>query len=147
MQKINFCKQCLNPSTRPNTYFDKNGFAMFVFMKKIKKNLKTNKYLWEKKEKEIKRICKWARNNSKSSYDCIIPVSGGKDSYRQSFYARDNRIKSTFGIQQLPPEQWTDIGAYNLQNLVNHGFDIINISLDPVFGKNYISIVLRFMVI
>ena len=45
-----------------------------------------------------------------------------------------------------PPEQWTDIGALNLQNLVNNGFDIINISLDPVFfGKNYTGIVLKDM--
>ena len=88
-----------------------------------------------KKEKEIKRICKWARNNSKSSYDCIILVSGGKDSYRQSFYARDKLGLNPLLVSNNYPEQWTDIGAYNLQNLVNHGFDIINISLDPVFWK------------
>lgn len=137
MQKIKFCKKCLNPSTRPNTYFNQQGYCYVCIYEKNKKiNLKTNKQIWERRDREIKRICKWAKKKTKSNYDCIIPVSGGKDSYRQSFYARD-----VLGLNPLlvssnyPPEQSTDIGVLNLQNLINQGFDIINISLDPIFWK------------
>lgn len=137
MQKIIFCKKCLNPSTRPNTFFDENGYCYVCIYEKNKQiNLITNKKIWERKKREISKICEWAKKKKKSTYDCIIPVSGGKDSYRQSFYVRD-----VLGLNPLlvsnnyPPEQWTDIGALNLQNLVNNGFDIINISLDPIFWK------------
>ena len=33
---INFCKLCLNPSTRPNTYFDKNGICPVCIYEKNK---------------------------------------------------------------------------------------------------------------
>ena len=112
MQKINFCKKCLNPSTRPNTFFDENGFCYVCIYEKNKQiNFITNKKIWERKKREISKICEWAKKKKKSTYDCIIPVSGGKDSYRQSFYVRDVLGLNPTSINNYLPEQWTDIGA------------------------------------
>ena len=62
----------------------------------------------------------------KSPYDCIVGVSGGKDSTRQAHWVRDR-----LGMHPLlvccayPPLQMTDTGASNLSNLISMGFDLI----------------------
>ena len=38
---------------------------------------------WKNKEKELKKIFKKYRNDD--YYDCLLPISGGKDSTFQSF--------------------------------------------------------------
>lgn len=59
-------------------------------------------------------------------HDCIIGVSGGKDSLRQALWLRDR-----FGVKPLlvslsyPPEQVTECGTTNLSNLIEHGFDVV----------------------
>jgi len=58
-------------------------------------------------------------------YDCIVGVSGGKDSSRQAHWVRDR-----LGLRPLlvccgyPPLQMTDIGKDNLSNLISMGFDL-----------------------
>ncbi|MCA6624238.1 MAG: N-acetyl sugar amidotransferase [Pseudanabaena sp. M165S2SP1A06QC] len=59
-------------------------------------------------------------------HDCILGVSGGKDSTRQALFLRDK-----FGINPMlvclsyPPEQVTQRGVDNLSNLINLGFDVV----------------------
>ena len=93
---------------------------------------------WDKRDLELNKILEWAKQKSSPmNYDAIISVSGGKDSLRQSLYARD-----TLGLNVLlvstryPPEKVTNVGVKNLENLVNLGFDIITITPNPeVFKK------------
>ena len=91
---------------------------------------------WDKRKREINDILYWGRQESKCSYDCIIPVSGGKDSHRQAFHVRDE-----LGFHPLlvscvyPPEELHERGASNLANLISNGFDCISLSLDPIMWK------------
>ena len=82
---ITFCKICLNPSTRPNAVFNNEGVCSAC----LYENSKLNKQQWLERDQKLNKIVNWAKKNKTSSYDCIIPISGGKDSYRQSFYVRD----------------------------------------------------------
>ena len=135
---IRFCKTCLNPSTRPNIKFDKKGNCYVCVYESLKKSdFKYKKYEWAKKNREIKSIKEWAKKNKTNSYyDCIIPVSAGKDSYRQAFYVRDVlKMNPLLVCNSYPPEQLTSIGAANMDNLVKKGFDVIVVSLDPVLWK------------
>ena len=80
------------------------------------------------------------KNKTNSYYDCIIPVSAGKDSYRQAFYVRDVlKMNPLLVCNSYPPEQLTSIGAANMDNLIKKGFDVIVVSLDPVLWKNFID--------
>ena len=71
-ENIFWCKGCLNMSTRPRIEIDKDGYCNACNWVKEKKTLN-----WSKREQELKQLIKDTK--SSSIYDCIVPVSGGKD--------------------------------------------------------------------
>ena len=88
----------------------------------LKTDFKYKKNEWKKRSKEIKKIKIWAKKIKNSEYDCIIPVSAGKDSYRQAFYVRDIlKMNPLLVCNSYPPEQLTNLGAANMDNLVKKG--------------------------
>jgi N-acetyl sugar amidotransferase len=91
---------------------------------------------WAARAAEIRGICEWGKANTKTTYDCIVTVSGGKDSLRQALYARDVLGMNPLLVSCIyPPEQLAERGAYNLANLISLGFDTICIGLDPQVWK------------
>lgn len=59
-------------------------------------------------------------------FDCIIGVSGGKDSLRQALFIRDKLgLRPLLVCLSYPPEQVTERGVNNISNLINLGFDVI----------------------
>ena len=59
------------------------------------------------------------------NFDCIIGVSGGKDSTRQALWIRDKlKLRPLLVCMGYPPEKDNHIGAQNLSNLINLGFDV-----------------------
>lgn len=128
---IQYCKRCLNVSTRPNIKFTEDGVCPPC--KFHESNHKADPEIVEEKLNEMKLF---AKQHNKSGYDCIIGVSGGKDSTRQALY-----VKEKFGLKPLlvsmnyPPEQISLNGVNNLSNLINMGFDCINISCSPQIWK------------
>jgi len=64
------------PDTRIGTKFNEDGICQACL------NYDKRKYVdWNKRWQELKDICKWAKSETKSKYDCAIAVSGGKDSF------------------------------------------------------------------
>lgn len=127
------CKKCVNPDTRPNIFFDDEGVCPVCRFEEQKREQSID---WEARDREIEEIAQWGRENSKSSYDCIVTVSGGKDSTRQAFFTRDVlKLKPLLVSCVYPPEQLHERGAHNLANLISHGFDTISISLNPQIWK------------
>jgi N-acetyl sugar amidotransferase len=130
---ISYCTTCVNPSTRPNTFFNDEGQCPVCVYESEKL---TKRIDWDQRWKEIQRIKEWGQDNTKSSHDCIVTVSGGKDSMRQAFFARDElKMNPLLVANVYPPEELHDRGAYNLSNLIDHGFDCLSISLDPIRWK------------
>ncbi len=87
---------------------------------------------WVSRRKELEQIADWGRANSSCGYDCIVPVSGGKDSTRQALYARDELgLRALLVSCVYPPEQQSVIGANNLSNLISLGFDTITVGPGP----------------
>lgn len=128
---IQYCKRCLNVNTRPNIKFTEDGVCPPC--KFNESNHKADPEIVEEKLNEYKLF---AKQHNKSGYDCIIGVSGGKDSTRQALY-----VKEKFGLKPLlvsmnyPPEQISLNGVNNLSNLIKMGFDCINISCSPQIWK------------
>jgi N-acetyl sugar amidotransferase len=91
---------------------------------------------WQERQEELKEIVKFGKENSSSGYDCIIGVSGGKDSTRQAIF-----VKEVLGMNPLlvclsyPPEQVTQRGVDNISNLIRLGFDCITINPAPQTWK------------
>ena len=53
-------------------------------------------------------------------HDCIVGVSGGKDSSRQALFLKDKLdLNALLVCCSYPPEQISDTGTENLSNLIN----------------------------
>ena len=91
MTKLIYCKNCILPNTRPNLYLNKLTNLCSVCVS-LKNNKGKNKINWSKRERQFKLLVK---NNSKKNkvYDCIIPVSGGKDSTWQVLTALKYKLR------------------------------------------------------
>ncbi len=127
---MKYCTSCLQPDTRPNTYFSKEGICPACNYHSMLKNIN-----WKQRYKILEEICEKSRGDGKK-FDCIIGVSGGKDSLRQSLFIRDKlKMKPLLVSLTHPPQTVTEIGVENLSNLINHGFDIIVSGPSPITWK------------
>lgn len=127
------CTRCVNPDTRPNMVMNADGLCPVCQYELAKAGEGID---WDARRSELGGICEWGRQNTRSTYDCIVTVSGGKDSTRQAFFARDDLGMNPLLVNcAYPPEQVTDLGAANLSNLISLGFDTLSISPDPRVWK------------
>jgi len=91
---------------------------------------------WKARRIELKKIAEYGRAHSSHGYDCLIGVSGGKDSTRQAMYVRDELGLNPLLVNcSYPPEHLVDRGAENISNLINLGFDMISYSPAPQVWK------------
>jgi len=67
------------PNTKPDLFFDDQGVCDACRSASLKNTID-----WEKRRKEFEVLISKYRNKSGNNYDCIIPVSGGKDSHFQT---------------------------------------------------------------
>ena len=130
---MKICKICIQPDTRPGIYFDNNGVCGACLWEKEKKEID-----WKSREKELEEITNWAKRTTKSNYDCVIGVSGGKDSTKQALTARD-RLSLRCLLVNSEPEGITEIGKHNIENLKNLGFDVVSIRPNPEVMKKLIK--------
>jgi len=120
---IRFCRNCLYPETKPSIRFSADGLCSACQWNERK--LSSCFYTNRSSQNLIKLI---DQNKINPAYDCIIPVSGGKDSTYQVW-----RILS-LGLNPLcitaPTDLMTPIGRRNLDNIKNMGVDHIEFSVD-----------------
>lgn len=129
--KFQICKKCVQGNTRPGIKFDEEGVCPACRFAE-----KSGEIDWNGRDREMQEIIRWARAHNVSGYDCIVGVSGGKDSTCQALYVRDALGLNPLLVSSLyPPEQQTDRGARNLGNLISLGFDCISIGLNPQVWK------------
>lgn len=123
MKNLNWCSNCLVMSTRPRVTFDKNNLCNACVWSYEKKNYNWNKNLNELKIYLKKNLKKENRNN----YDCIVPVSGGKDG---SFVY--DRVKYKLKLNPLAvtinPPLPQKLGTQNLDNFINSGVPLLEIN-------------------
>ena len=101
------------PDTKWENKLDESGICSACKFVKVKDSID-----WGKKREELKQIFEKYKSKDGSNYDCIIPVSGGKDSHYQTYV-----ITQEFGLNPLlvsfrpTYRELTDIGRKNLDNL------------------------------
>ncbi len=121
--KIFWCKNCLNMSTRPRIEFDEKGLCnacQWADQKKI--------FDWKSRELELKNLLDKYRSNN-GNFDCVVPVSGGKDGSYVSYQLKNKYQMNPLTITVAPPLS-LDLGDQNLKNFINSGFNHIHIHPD-----------------
>lgn len=132
--EVKICKKCIQTNQRPisaveykhtkeskkdTLNFSEDGICDSCKIAELKKT-KTD---WNKREKELIEVCNRYRKND-GSYDCVVPGSGGKD----SFYVA-HILKYKYDMHPLTvtwaPHIYTDWGWKNMQSWIHSGFDNI----------------------
>lgn len=124
---MKICTNCVMPSTKPDLHFNEDGVCDACQSQKSK----NSEIDWKKREEEFLDLIKQYKVHP--DYDCIIGVSGGKDSTYQVIKVLE------LGLNPLcicfEPTIPTEIGRKNLENLNNLGVDLIHIKRNPVVYK------------
>lgn len=126
---MKYCKKCLQTDTRPDIKFNSEGVCYACLYEEEKKNID-----WASREQELQETVKWAKEKSQGGYDCVIGVSGGKDSTFQALYAKE-KLGLNVLLVNCVPDGITEVGSYNIENLVNKGFDMIQMRQNPKIMK------------
>lgn len=118
---MKYCHSCLQPDTRPNTIFDKHGVCPACNYAKSLEDVD-----WEERFDQLTDYLSSRKRSTGSYFDCIVGVSGGKDSTRQALWVRD-KLGLTPLLVSLShsPQQVAEVGVSNISNLINLGFDVI----------------------
>lgn len=123
--KVFWCKNCLNMSTRPRIGFDERGWCNACQWMEEKKVMD-----WSPRQKELEGLLDKIRL-SNGNFDCIVPVSGGKDGSYVAY-----QLKKKYGMNPLTitvrPALALEIGDQNLYNFIQSGFNHIHISCNPI---------------
>lgn len=124
------------PETKPDLYIDEEGVCNACRSYENRKKID-----WEARLEELKSILKRYKSKDGSNWDCIIPVSGGKDSHYQTIRMLE------FGMNPLCVTATTcdlsDIGRKNIESIKNLGVDYIEFSPNKVIRRTLNSIGLK----
>ena len=122
---MSYCRECLYPSTKPDLWF-RDGIcgACHAFKKR-------SEYDWSNGSKVLREIIIGSKKNAK--YDCIVPVSGGKDSTYQVWRILQEGYNPL--CVTAPTDQLTPLGRKNIENLKSLGCDYIEFSVNKEVRK------------
>lgn len=126
--QIRYCKSCVMPETKPDLHIDEDGICNACRSYAARKAVD-----WDARKQELLAILERYRSKDATNYDCIIPVSGGKDSTFQTIRMLElgmNPLCVTATTDQL-----TDIGRHNIENIKKLGVDYIEVSMNPVVRR------------
>ena len=120
--EIRYCKKCLFPETKPDLHFDENGTCSAC----VAAEQKDQSINWDQRAIDFKNIVEhYKLPEGQTGYDCLIPVSGGKDSTYQAYF-----MKEVCGLNPLcvcfETTAVTELGQQNLDNLTKMGMDVIH---------------------
>lgn len=121
---IRYCTSCVMPETKPDLHIDEHGVCAACRSYAQRKEID-----WAARKEELSAILERYRSKDGSSWDCIVPVSGGKDSTYQVVRMLQ------LGLNPLCVTATTcdlsEIGRKNIENIKNLGVDYVEFSPNP----------------
>jgi N-acetyl sugar amidotransferase len=125
---LKYCKKCIMPDTKPDLKIDEHGICNACAAYDGRKEVD-----WDKRSDELLQVLERYRKRDGSNWDCIVPVSGGKDSTYQVVKMLQ------LGLNPLCVTATTcdlsEIGRKNIQNIKNLGVDYVEFSPNPVIRR------------
>ena len=125
-----YCKRCVLPNTKPGLILDHKGICSAC--RSVEQKWEID---WDERAKTLQKICNQVRGKNKNGYDCIVPVSGGKDGCHQ-VYMMSQVYKLKVLAVNISAHVHTTEGIENLNNLVSsYGVDLIKVYVRPSTHK------------
>ncbi|HET9844095.1 MAG TPA: N-acetyl sugar amidotransferase [Gammaproteobacteria bacterium] len=122
--ELQYCIRCCMPETNEGIEFDELGYCTACQASEQKMHIN-----WAERRRELEKILENAKQKAGDNYDCIIPISGGKDSTFQL-----HLITKVFNMKPLAvtfSHNWfSKIGFYNLMNALEK-FNVDHIMYTP----------------
>jgi N-acetyl sugar amidotransferase len=109
-ENLQYCIRCCMPETEEGILFDEMGICQACQSSEQKMRIN-----WVERERELRDILESYKARAGTNYDCICPISGGKDSTFQLHV-----LTKVYGMKPLAvtfSHNWySETGKYNLQN-------------------------------
>jgi imidazoleglycerol phosphate synthase cyclase subunit len=126
--QIRWCTRCVYPSiSAAPMEFDDSGVCTGCQMADMKSEISADE--WDRRRDLLVGILEQNRSRDGSRHDCVIPVSGGKDSWFQTHV-----IKNELGFNPLlvtyNGNNWTDVGWKNV-HLMKEVFGVDHLFYSP----------------
>ena len=121
VEMLTYCKKCVMPDTKPDLRLDDEGVC-----NACRSYEQRTEVDWDIRYEELQKILKKYRNKDSSNWDCIVPVSGGKDSTYQVVRMLQmglNPLCVTSTACDL-----SKIGRTNIENIKKLGVDYLEMS-------------------
>lgn len=123
-RKMRYCSRCVYPQIAVFVTVSDDGLCSGCRVNQDKPNID-----WKDRGEQLREILEEHRGDKTGNYDCIIPVSGGKDSYFQTHV-----IKNVYGMNPLlvtyHGNNYLPEGEYNL-NRMREVFGVDHIIFKP----------------
>lgn len=128
---LRYCIRCCMPETAEGIQFDERGVCNGCNSSEEKMHIN-----WEEREKALSEKLAYYKEKYKNKpYDCLLPVSGGKDSFFQAYV-----LTQRYGMRPLAvtfSHNWfTEVGKRNLQRMLET-FSLDHIMYTP--NRNLIN--------
>ncbi|APR54553.1 N-acetyl sugar amidotransferase [Sphingomonas koreensis] len=122
---LTYCKRCVMPDTKPDLHLDAEGICNACRSYEARQEVD-----WSQRAIELEQVLEKYRRPGGDNWDCIVPVSGGKDSTYQVVRMLQ------FGLNPLCVTSTTcdlsAIGRKNIENIKRLGVDYIEVSPNPL---------------
>lgn len=128
---MRYCTRCILPETRPGLKLDEQGVCSAC----REHEAKGPEVDWPARGDMFRQIVEETRARGRD-WDCVVPVSGGKDSTWQVVTCLEHGLKPLAVTWRTPGR--TDLGARNLQNLIELGVDHIDVTVNPKVERRFL---------
>lgn len=126
-EHMQYCMRCCMPETNEGIKFDEMGVCQACQSAEQKIRID-----WTTRERDLRKLLDEHKSKSGNNYDCIVPISGGKDSTFQLHV-----LTKVYGMKPLAvtfSHNWfTETGKYNLTNALEQ-FNVDHIIFTPNRG-------------
>lgn len=124
LNHLQYCIRCCMPETQEGIAFDELGICQACQSSEQKIHIN-----WVERERQLATLLESAKKEAGNNYDCILPISGGKDSFFQAHV-----LTKTYGMKPLAvtfSHNWfSETGWYNLQRCLDV-FDLDHMMFTP----------------
>ena len=121
VEDLRWCSSCLAMSTRPRISFDERGWCNACRWTEQKRSLD-----WDARAVELESLLSRHRSGG-ARYDCIVPVSGGKDGSYVSYMLKHHHGMSPLCVT-VNPALPLELGQRNLRAFADSGYPLLAIT-------------------